>query len=420
MTMRPGGPTTIPNRSAEPTGSPPRADGAGTDRWRCLSHRLHAPLHGLIVVLLATAAARACPFCGVVATPLAERRDRAVVAAVGEPTGGPRKSGGTSTQDFAVLSVIRTTAGAAAAGDTVEAVVPGPIAGTALLFAEPGVDAAGKPRWSAVAADETLIGHVAAAPSLDRPAAERLAWFAGRLEHADPAVAADAFAEFGVATFADVVAAAPALDPGRLAAWVNEPGIDQRRRGFYGLALGIAARATRDPAARKACVAALVQGATAAGDDFRAGYDGILAGLLVAEGPRALDRLEPLGLVGPRARPIDQRHLLAALRFARENLADSIPPERIAAATAALLASPAVAADAAVDLARYRAWDRVDAVARLWTTLGGDDPLVRRAVAGYLTACPLPAAKEHLERLAGDDPDRLRQAVEAAGLPAGR
>jgi hypothetical protein len=59
-------------------------------------------------------------------------------------------------------------------------------------------------------------------------------------------------------------------------------------------------------------------------------------------------------------------------------------------------------------------------VARLWTTLGGDDPLVRRAVAGYLTACPRPAAKAHLERLSREDPARLRQAVEAAGLPAGR
>jgi hypothetical protein len=112
--------------------------------------------------------------------------------------------------------------------------------------------------------------------------------------------------------------------------------------------------------------------------------------------------------------------LLAALRFAHESLAAAIPPARIAAATAALLASPAVAADAAIDLARYRAWDRVDEVAGLWATLGGDDPLVRRAVAGYLAACPLPAAKAHLARLGRDDPDRLRAALEAASFPAGR
>lgn len=408
MTGRPGTAAPVPSRQAGRPGV-----------------RGRLPLAGLVVTLLMAASARACPFCGVVATPLAERRDRAVVAAVGEPAGEARTSGGTTTQDFTILSVIRRSAGAAAAAgttveDVVEAVVPGPIAGTALLFAEPAPAAAGKLRWSAITADEPLIGHVAAAPATDRPAAERLAWFAGRLEHPDPTVAADAFAEFGVAAFADVVAAARALDPARLAAWVNEPGVDQRRRGFYGLALGIAARGTDDPGVRRDCVAVLLRATAAPGDDFRAGYDGLLGGLLVAEGPRALDRIAALGLTGLRARPIDQRHLLSALRFAHENLADTIPAERIAAATAELLASPVVAADAAVDLARYRSWDRVDDVARLWTTLGGDDPLVRRAVAGYLTACPRPAAKAHLERLSREDPARLRQAVEAAGLPAGR
>ena len=370
---------------------------------------------------MVAAAADACPFCGVVATPLAERRDRAIVTAVGEPAGDARSTGGATTQAFTIRGLIRTEAGndAGGDGDVVSATVPGRIAGTAVLFAEPGAEAAAPPRWSALPADEPLIAHVAAAPSTDRPAAERLAWFAPRLEHPDPAVAADAFAEFGVAPFAAVVAAAGSLDPRRLAAWVEEPGIDQRRRGFYALALGIAARAADDARVRRDCVATLLRAAEAAGDDFRAGYDGLLGGLLVADGPRALDRLAALGLAGPGARPIDQRHLLSALRFAHENLADTIPPERIAAATADLLASPVVAADAAVDLARYRSWDRVDDVALLWTKLGGDDPLIRRAVAGYLSACPLPAAKAHLERLSREDPLRLRQAVEAAGLPAG-
>ena len=41
-----------------------------------------------------------------------------------------------------------------------------------------------------------------------------------------------------------------------------------------------------------------------------------------------------------------------------------------------------MAADATVDLARYEAWQPVGEVAALWGTLGRDDPLVRRAVAG--------------------------------------
>ena len=78
-----------------------------------------------------------------------------------------------------------------------------------------------------------------------------------------------------------------------------------------------------------------------------------------------------------------------------------------------------MAADAAVDLARYQAWDAVDGVANLWQTLGAEDAVVRRAVAGYLTACPLPAARLHLDRIRAADPDRLRAAIESAGLPRG-
>jgi hypothetical protein len=155
-------------------------------------------------------------------------------------------------------------------------------------------------------------------------------------------------------------------------------------------------------------------------DDFRAGFDGLLGGLLVAEGTAGLDALERRGLFAPTARPLDQRHLLAALRFAWESLGDTIPRDRVAEATARLLTSPAVAADAAVDLASYGAWANVDDVARLWETLGRDDPLVRRAVAGYLAACPLPVARAHLERLRAADPVLLNAALEAAGKPLAR
>ena len=59
-------------------------------------------------------------------------------------------------------------------------------------------------------------------------------------------------------------------------------------------------------------------------------------------------------------------------------------------------------------------------VSRLWDTLGTDDPLVRRAVAGYLTACPLPAAQQELERIGRQNPGVLKKALDAAALPMAR
>jgi len=383
----------------------------------------------VVFVAMASSAASpatACPFCGTVGQSLAQRRDTAAMVAVAEAEGTAAADvGGSLAQRFRIDQVLRDPDHAVVVDASVPASVAGPIAGTAVLFgtvraATPQETTDSRVFWSAVAADETLLGYVAAAPATDLPAAERLRWFAARLEHPDPAIAADAFTEFGLSPFTSVRAAAGVLDPVRLRAWVSEPGIDPRRRGLYGLLLGVIAGTAHDPTVARGCIDTLHRAVEAPADDFRAGFDGMLAGVLVAEGEAGLDYLHRRDLFGRQARALDQRHLLAALRFAEENLGTTIPRGRVVAATAALLASPAVAADATVDLARYRAWDAVADVSQLWDTLGTDDPLVRRAVAGYLSTCPLPAARVELERIRARHPHLLEQALDAAAVPAAR
>jgi hypothetical protein len=360
-----------------------------------------------------------CPFCGVVGQSLAQRRDAAAAVAVGEATAAASDAEGFLAQPFRIDQWLgaRPAGGAGVdVGTAVTAEVAGPIDGTAVLFGTTTGDASApeRLRWAALAADEALMGHVVAAPMFTAPAADRLRWFAARLEHADRAIAADAFTEFALADYAAVREAADAVDAQRLRGWLREPGVDPRRRGLYALLLGILAARTTDSAEREANLSALRGFIDAPADDFRTGFDGGLAGLLVAEGERGLEALRHRGLFGPSGRPIDQRHLLAALRFAAESLGDSIPRNRTAAATAALLASPAVAADAAIDLARYRHWDAWQDVAALWDSIGRDDPLVRRAVAGYLAACPLPEASWRLDDLRRRDPQLVDAALEAA------
>lgn len=373
-----------------------------------------------------------CPFCGVVGESLAGRRDAADAVVVGEAEGPAAADQAVfPSQRFRMHQVLR---GDVAAEDAaVNARVDRPVEGTAILFGKKaGAAGEAKPAlrrldWSAVAADEMLLGYVVAAPGIREPAARRLEWFIARLEHPEPAIAEDAFTECGLAPFEAVRSAAAAFDAAKLRQWVGEPAIDQRRRGFYGLALGLVAATAADPAEARACVAALHAAIEAPADDFRAGVDGLMAGILVAEGERGLDYLDGRGFFGPagapempppaRPRPLDQRHLLSALRFAWESLGETIPRHRIAVATARLLASPIVASDAAVDLARYRYWDAVDRVAGLWDTLGGDDPAVRRSVAGFLAACPLPAARRHLDRIRAAQPDLLDRALRSAALP---
>ncbi len=365
-----------------------------------------------MVVAGGAATAAACPFCDVVTRPLAERRDAAAIVAVGEAAGAAEAQAGVVRQPFLVRSLLRGDA--VAVDDTVAARVAGPVAGTAVLFGDAGGG------FEGVAADETLLGYLAAAPASEAAAAGRLEWFARWLEHPDRAIAEDAFAEFGLAPFEAVAAAADSLDAKKLMAWVEEPAIDQRRRGFYGLALGIVARraaAAGDAEQAGRCTLAIERALLSEGSDLRAGYDGLLGGLLVARGEAALPWLREHGLLAADTRAGDARHTLAALRFAWEYLAEAIPRAKVAAAAAGLLANPAVAADAAVDLARWQHWASVERVAALWDRLGDDDPLVRRAVAGYLSACPLAVAAQHAATIAAADADTWADAVAATALP---
>ncbi len=377
--------------------------------WRLLAVSLALWACGLSVI------ADACPFCGAVGQPLTLRRDAAAAVAVGEADGpATLQPDGLMTQPFRLRQRL---AGRAPLPDAITAMVTAPVQGTAAVFlsrASPD----GDQEATAIAADETRLGYVAAAPAMDQSAAERLRWFARRLEHPDPVIAEDAFAEFGQAAFEAVREASDALPAAKLRAWVADPGISQQRQGFYGLALGLVANA--DPREREACRQVLLRLVDLPADDFRAGFDGILAGVLVADGEAGLDALSERGLLEPSARPVEKRQMLAVLRFAWESLAEEIPQDRIARATARLLQSPVTAAEAAIDLARYRWWDAASEVAALWEKLGDDDPLVRRAVAGYLTACPEPAARRHEAAIRDLDPVRYEQAVQAASLPLGR
>ena len=373
-------------------------------------------LLGLAAVLLILPAisSEACPFCGPVGDSLARRRDTAGFVCIAEAEDRARPdASGLLAGTFRVIQVLPDTPGRidGEPPTLVAARVAAPVEGTAVLFGSTD----SPPRWTAVAADETLLGHVVTAPAITEPVGERLAWFAARLEHPEPAIADDAFAEFAVAPFPAVREAAAALAARPLEGWVADPATDQRRRGFYGLALGIVV-AEGSSGGTRLSSAPLRTALETAGGDFRAGADGLRAGILVADGSAGLVWL--VDRAGPD-RPVDQRQLLAALRFAREYLIGTIPPARISAVTAELAQSPAVAALAIIDLARAEAWDAVDAVARWWDA-AADDPLIRRAVAGYLVACPSAAARDHLERIGREDPAGLAAARAAADLPLGR
>ena len=154
-------------------------------------------------------------------------------------------------------------------------------------------------------------------------------------------------------------------------------------------------------------------------NDFRAGFDGILAGYLLLVGRPGLELIDSRYLADAKAADGDVRNALKALRFYHDYGHD-IPADRIATAEARVLGRPEFAAEAITDLARWQDWRIVARVASLYERKEFSDPFVRRAIVGYLKACPEPAAAAALDDLRQRDPAGVADAEKMLSALSGR
>ena len=74
------------------------------------------------------------------------------------------------------------------------------------------------------------------------PAASRLSYFAKYLEHANRLIAEDAYLEFGSASYDEVRQVADQLPFASMRRFLVDANIPEERKGFYGLALGLATK----------------------------------------------------------------------------------------------------------------------------------------------------------------------------------
>ena len=167
-----------------------------------------------------------------------------------------------------------------------------------------------------------------------------------------------------------------------------------------------------------ACINALLREITEhQSNDFQAGLDGIMAGLFIALGEQALPVLKRQGLFENTASPVDQRHLLQALRFCWEYPSDTVPRTEVILITRKLLPVPHLTREVIVDLSRYQDWNFRNQIVAMWDTLGGEDPLIRPAIVGYLLACPSEKSASLLAQLREKNIELFEKARHAAAIP---
>jgi hypothetical protein len=351
-------------------------------------------------------AAAGCPFCNAVKPTLSQQRDAAAVAVLAEAVDKP-DSTSSRRQSFRIHSVLKGKKRLGST-DSLRIAPDAPLkeGSLGLLLAAGGEDATvDQLQWTAIPLDETAYAYVFRQPTLLIPSAERLKYFARYLENRNPLVADDALQEFAHASFDDTVQAARTLTMADLRRWLVDPQVPPERKGFYGLALGLAA----DAADRQSDEELLHRQIVAPASDFRAGFDGVLGGYLLLTGPKGLELLDSRYFANPKAAIGDVQHAMRALRFYHQ-FGHGIEPVRQAEALAHALDRPEFAADALTDLARWQYWPIVVRAAKLYERKDYADPVIQRAIVGYLKACPKPEAATALTHLRAVDPQGVAAA----------
>ena len=347
----------------------------------------------------------ACPFCNAIKPTLVQQRDTAVAAFVGEPLDKP-SDGRPATQLFKIDRVLKGKNLLGAGPVQIAADAPVKAGSLVLLLGNGAAEAGLKElQWTSIPLDEAAFAYVVRAPDQRQPSAKRLAFFSRFLEHSNRLLAEDAYLEFGHATYDQTAEAADRLSMSDLRRWVADPQVPPERKGFYALALGLAKSDSDRDRNRKLLRERIMTPA----NDFRAGFDGVLAGYLLLDGREGLDLIESRYLTDPKAADGDVRNALKALRFFHDFSRD-IPGDRIAAAVARILGRPEFAAEALTDLARWKHWDVAKQAASLYERKEDADPFTRRAIVGYLKACPEPSAAAALDHLRRVDPKGIEEA----------
>ncbi len=379
---------------------------------------------GAIIIAAAlqcfAAAALACPFCTAPGPTWAEQRETAQVAILGEIL--------TTDERSCTVRVHHVIKGAERLGQRRTVVVPTIATARAgslwLLFDEPA-DASSTPtgerekpvgdwpgsttRLTSVAVDERTAAYFLHAPPLRMPQVEQLKYYVRFLEDESAAVADDVYRQFGRASFDDVARVADLLPIPLLRRWLVDAAVPQERQGFYAMALGLA-RSDDDRAENQRLLSSIIERRSS---DFRAGFDGVLAGYLLLADAAGLERLA-VRYVADRSAPRgDVLHFLTALCFYAQ-YGRQIPRERLAAAVTPLVERTEYAAAVIADLARWQSWGAEPRVAAWLATADKVDSDVERAAVAYLLSCPERPARDALIAWRQRDPEHAATLERAA------
>ena len=250
----------------------------------------------------------------------------------------------------------------------------------------------------------------------------RLEYFMKYLEHSDPLIAIDAWAEFGNATYDDVAAVSHCMSRESLRKWIADPMMSPERLGLYGMMLGLCGNSDDAEFLQQQLGDPLAA-------DFRFGADGLMAGYLMLTGERGLSYLEETR-VAPANIPATASHsVVQALQFMWSYERDIIAQQRVRESMRLFLKHEFMREIVIANLSRWEDWASLPILVTLFDGECSDDRLTQRAILQFAQICAKSgkgtpeslqyaiAAAEFLARVQTTHPDLRKSSEREFGPP---
>ena len=230
---------------------------------------------------------------------------------------------------------------------------------------------------------------------------QRLMFYQKYLEDEDEVLTRDAYDEFARASYDDVKSVKEHMQRDRLIHWIQDFEIPPSRRRLYLTMLGVCGLP-------EDC--SLLENMMRSDDrNQKAGLDAMIACYMSLMGEQSLPFVENLFLKNQNAEYTDTYSAIVALRF-HANQSNIISKSRIVQALRHMLDRPQLADLVVPDLARWKDWESMPRMIRLFKESTDENNWVRVPVVNYLRQCPLPEADAALLELEAIDPDSVKRA----------
>ncbi|TWU28232.1 hypothetical protein [Bythopirellula polymerisocia] len=418
-------------------------------RYHEIKYHLTFSLIAATAVCWLSVDANACPFCNATSQTLSEElaaADVTVIATLEKPAptadlNDPSAESASDAYTGAIFRVQKVLKGEdrVKVGDEIEVVYFGadPVDKQFLINSLGGE----KLDWTTpLPLSPRGVEYIEKLPSLPANGKERLKFFMGHLEDADPLLAQDGYDEFARAPYQELIDLKDDLDREQLVTWINDSKVGPTHRRLYLTMLGVCGTAEDavmlesllkyDYESMRPGIATLIATMGVGGSslgmplvnelahaDVRAKQqclDALIAAYLKLKGPEGLKLVEERFLSNPQAEYTQLYSTIMALRFHGEESSE-IPRERLVKSLRLLLNNTEIADQVIPDLTRWEDWEIMDQLVQQFKD-SDEDGWIRQPVLAYLlTAAEQPddvgtkatAAVEELEAI---DPTAVKRA----------